>query len=197
MTDNFISVSGKYCPDVIKLLAPKGYNVFWVQVMRDSGKEDTVCILIKDSYNLSKTDQYCTVKGALTTMKVGAKTFVCIIAETIKFHNEPIYSNKVFLKGVIGKFPNMRVTKDRYILDLCLRLNSKNFENHEIYVPCIAFNKCAMVAQNLTVGSHIAVKGRLQSRSFLHTRTNTIRSIEEVAIFKMTILGYKSKEKEE
>ncbi|MCL1963848.1 MAG: single-stranded DNA-binding protein, partial [Firmicutes bacterium] len=73
--------------------------------------------------------------------------------------------NIVYLTGALCKPPAYRTTPfGREIADMMLAVN-RAFGKSD-YIPCIAWGRNARFAAKLTVGSHISVEGRLQSRPY-------------------------------
>lgn len=73
--------------------------------------------------------------------------------------------NIVILTGALCKPPAYRTTPfGREIADLMLAVN-RAFGKSD-YIPCIAWGRNARFAARLTVGDHIVVEGRLQSRPY-------------------------------
>ncbi len=73
--------------------------------------------------------------------------------------------NYIFLNGFICKPPAYRTTPfGREITDLLLAVNRQY--NKSDYIPCIAWGRNARFASELTVGSHIKIWGRVQSREY-------------------------------
>ena len=73
--------------------------------------------------------------------------------------------NYIFLNGFVCKPPAYRTTPfGREITDLLLAVNRQY--NKSDYIPCIAWGRNARFASELTVGSHIKIWGRVQSREY-------------------------------
>lgn len=79
------------------------------------------------------------------------------------------HSNKVYLKGFVCKEPVYRKTPlGREIADLLIAVN-RPYKKSD-YIPCIAWGRNALIAQNYDISTKIEIKGRLQSRVY-HKRT--------------------------
>lgn len=73
--------------------------------------------------------------------------------------------NAVILSGALCKPPAYRTTPfGREIADMMLAVN-RAFGKSD-YIPCIAWGRNARFAARLSVGDHIVVDGRLQSRPY-------------------------------
>ena len=73
--------------------------------------------------------------------------------------------NEIFLDGYICKEPVYRTTPlGREIADVLLAVNRAYGKSD--YIPCICWGRNARYAGNLTVGSRIQLRGRIQSREY-------------------------------
>ena len=73
--------------------------------------------------------------------------------------------NEIFLDGYICKEPVYRTTPlGREIADVLLAVNRAYGKSD--YIPCICWGRNARHAGNLTVGSRIQLRGRIQSREY-------------------------------
>ena len=73
--------------------------------------------------------------------------------------------NEIFLDGYICKEPVYRTTPlGREIADVLLAVNRAYGKSD--YIPCICRGRNARYAGNLTVGSRIQLRGRIQSREY-------------------------------
>lgn len=73
--------------------------------------------------------------------------------------------NEIFLDGYICKEPVYRTTPlGREIADVLLAVNRAHGKSD--YIPCICWGRNARYAGNLTVGSRIQLRGRIQSREY-------------------------------
>ena len=73
--------------------------------------------------------------------------------------------NEIFLDGYICKEPVYRTTPlGREIADVLLAVNRAYGKSD--YIPCICGGRNARYAGNLTVGSRIQLRGRIQSREY-------------------------------
>ena len=73
--------------------------------------------------------------------------------------------NEIFLDGYICKEPVYRTTPlGREIADILLAVNRPYGKSD--YIPCICWGRNARYAGNLTVGSRIQLRGRIQSREY-------------------------------
>ena len=75
-------------------------------------------------------------------------------------------TNQIFLDGYICKEPIYRKTPlGREIADVLLAVN-RSYEKSD-YIPCIGRGRNARFASGFTVGCHIQIVGRVQSREYV------------------------------
>jgi len=75
-------------------------------------------------------------------------------------------TNQIFLDGFICKPPVYRKTPlGREIADLLIAVNRPYGKSD--YIPCICWGRNARFASNFTVGGHVQVWGRIQSREYM------------------------------
>lgn len=73
--------------------------------------------------------------------------------------------NTIFLNGFICKEPKYRETPlGREIADIFIAVNRPYGKSD--YIPCIVWGRNARFASGLEVGTHIQIRGRLQSREY-------------------------------
>ncbi len=74
--------------------------------------------------------------------------------------------NEIFLDGFICKQPVFRVTPlKREIADLLIAVNRPY--NKSDYIPCICWGRNARFCGKRTIGEHVKIKGRIQSREYV------------------------------
>ena len=75
-------------------------------------------------------------------------------------------TNQIFLDGYICKEPIYRKTPlGREIADVLLAVNRSDGKSD--YIPCICWGRNARFATGFTVGCHIQIVGRVQSREYV------------------------------
>lgn len=98
--------------------------------------------------------------------------------------------NEIYLDGYICKKPVYRVTPfGREIADLLIAVNRSY--NKSDYIPCIAWGRNARFCENLIVGDHIKLWGRIQSREYqkkLNSGEVETRTAYEVSISKLEFI---------
>lgn len=95
--------------------------------------------------------------------------------------------NEIYLDGYICKKPVYRTTPfGREITDILLAVNRAY--NKSDYIPSIAWGRNARFCENLIIGDHIKLWGRIQSRTYqkrLETGESETRVAYEVSITKL------------
>jgi len=97
--------------------------------------------------------------------------------------------NAIYLNGYVCKAPVYRTTPfGREITDLLIAVNRAYHKSD--YIPCITWGRNARFAESLSIGDHIQVWGRIQSRTYqkkLETGESTNKVAYEISIGKMEI----------
>ncbi len=88
-------------------------------------------------------------------------------------------TNQIFLDGYICKEPIYRKTPlGREIADLLIAVNRSYGKSD--YIPCICWGRNARFASSFTVGSHVQIWGRIQSREYVK-KLNELETEKRVA----------------
>lgn len=99
-------------------------------------------------------------------------------------------TNQIFLDGYICKEPIYRKTPlGREIADVLLAVNRSYGKSD--YIPCICWGRNARFASGFTVGSHIQLVGRIQSREYvkkINEEEAERRIAYEVSVSKVDLL---------
>ena len=99
-------------------------------------------------------------------------------------------TNQIFLDGYICKEPIYRKTPlGREIADVLLAVNRSYGKSD--YIPCICWGRNARFASGFTVGSHIQIVGRVQSREYvkrIDEENEEHRVAYEVSVSKVDLL---------
>ncbi len=107
--------------------------------------------------------------------------------------------NQIYLDGFICKEPVYRTTPfGREITDLLLAVNRPY--NKSDYIPCIAWGRNARFCENLNVGDHTKIWGRIQSREYqkkLPSGNVVNRVAYEVSISKLEFVENDNNKKNE
>ena len=98
--------------------------------------------------------------------------------------------NQIFLDGFICKEAVYRKTPlGREIADLLVAVNRSYGKSD--YIPCICWGRNARFASGFTVGSHVQIWGRIQSREYVKKISETEaqkRTAYEVSVSKIELL---------
>ncbi len=99
--------------------------------------------------------------------------------------------NSIFLDGYVCKKPVYRKTPlGREITDLLLAVNRPYGKSD--YIPCICWGRNARFADGFSIGGHVQLWGRIQSRDYQKkiSETETERRVAyEVSVNKLDYLG--------
>ena len=97
------------------------------------------------------------------------------------------HPNEVFLNGYLCKETKFRTTPfGREITDMLIAVNRSY--NKSDYIPCIAWGRNARYCENLEVGDHVKIWGRIQSRQYQKKHAddeNQIKTAYEISITKL------------
>lgn len=121
-------------------------------------------------------------EGSKLKLTVFAKTFEEAYPED---NNEP---NDIFLDGYLCKEPTYRQTPfGREIADMLLAVNRAYGKSD--YIPLIAWSRNARFCSTLSVGTHLRVYGRIQSRQYQKKLDEEIltKTAYEVSVSKLEI----------
>ena len=175
------------------------YNIY-LEVPRLSESVDLLPITISERLLVGidiDLGQYVIIEGQLRSynryIESTNKLVLTIFAREIYSPNEEELAetlrkpNEIYLDGYICKKPIYRVTPfGREITDLLVAVNRAY--NKSDYIPCIAWGRNARFCENLEVGDHIKVWGRIQSREYqkkLPTGDAETKVAYEVSITKL------------
>ena len=143
---------------------------FFLSVQRLSGQADLLPVVVSRrtlTENPVQVGDTVTVQGQLRSFNnksgVGARLVIDLFARSVTAGGE--YCNHIELSGTVCKAPTLRRTPlGREICDVILAVNRRY--GRADYLPCIAWGTIARETAALTVGSPMALVGRLQSRTY-------------------------------
>lgn len=178
---NVVEISGKIVSPIefSHEMYGEGFYNFYLEVPRLSETVDTLPITISERLivNLELTEgKYVKIFGQLRSynryISGSSKLILTVFARDIKLleEEEEIKEalkspNEIFLDGYICKPPIYRVTPfGREISDLLIAVNRAY--NKSDYIPCIAWGRNARFCNNILVGDHLKIWGRIQSREY-------------------------------
>lgn len=154
-----------------------------VRCNRSSGVTDYVPIIASE--NMIVSDGRIRVSGELRTYNTEqGQLKVYVYAESISPTDDKDI-NVCDLQGVLCSVQPMRKTlSGHYICKAVLAVNRSYGKSS--YIPCVAWNDKALKLSLCSVGDHVAVTGRIQSRLYLKEEAHftcyelSLNSIEEV-----------------
>lgn len=165
-------------------------------VKRLSGMEDLLPVSVSEhllSQNVVLGNKV-TVCGQFRsynkTVGEKSKLMLTVFARDVLPFDESINPNALALCGYICKQPVFRKTPfNREICDILLAVNRQYGKSD--YIPCIVWGRNARFAQNLAVGQHVSIVGRVQSRNYqkkLPDESVVTRTAYEVSANKIDVV---------
>lgn len=156
---------------------------------RENGKEDIINLKFKKFSNPYKENQEISILGNIRTFnrQEEDRNKVELFVFTYFDEAEESPNNLAYIDGRICKKNNLRKTSSgKDVLDFIL---ANNIENNgqvlNVYLPCVAWGKCAKALNKLNVGDKILIQGQLQSREYKKRLTETdyeIRVCHELSV---------------
>lgn len=165
---------------------------FFLEVPRLSGAVDRLRVLLPESLLAAAEagdGASLLVQGQVRSFNLRTQTarrlVISVFAENLAVCDDPP-ENHVLLTGTLCKPPVYRRTPlGREICDGMLAVNRPYHRSD--YLPVIFWGKTAQRAAELSVGTSLAIEGRLQSREYvkqLDTRAET-RTAYEISVVEM------------
>ncbi|MFA9463331.1 MAG: single-stranded DNA-binding protein [Velocimicrobium sp.] len=153
----------------------EGFYILDVEVKRLSDSSDIIPLMISERLmDITKDYRgtYIEIIGQFRSYNKHEeeknKLVLSVFVREVKICEEEYESpkpNYIFLDGYICKPPIYRKTPlGREIADLLLAVNRPYGKSD--YIPCISWGRNARFAEKFTVGGHIHVWGRIQSREY-------------------------------
>ena len=147
-----------------------------VLVRRLSNSEDQIPLMISErllDVTQDYTGEYIMVNGQFRSYnrheEKKNRLVLSVFVRELEFLDEideNEKTNQIFLDGYICKEPIYRKTPlGREIADVLLAVNRSYGKSD--YIPCICWGRNARFASGFTVGSHIQIVGRVQSREYV------------------------------
>lgn len=202
---NMVKVVGKVVSELEfnhDMYGEKFYT-FDLEVPRLSNSVDILPISISERLLINldfHVGQYVIIEGQLRSynryIDMSNRLILTIFAREIYIPDEEELNetlrrpNEIYLDGYICKDPIYRTTPfGREITDILLAVNRPY--NKSDYIPCIAWGRNARFCENLNIGDHIKVWGRIQSREYqkkLNSGEVETKVAYEVSISKLEFL---------
>lgn len=175
--NNQVSIAGEvisefeYSHDVFG----EGFYTVDVSVGRLSSSHDVIPLMISErlmDVKQSYVGKYIEILGQFRSYNRHEENrnrlVLSVFVREVKICEEGYESpkpNYIFLDGYVCKQPIYRKTPlGREIADILLAVNRPYGKSD--YIPCICWGRNARFAENFTVGGHIQVFGRIQSREY-------------------------------
>ena len=199
LQNNSVTLSGTVVGEPTfshEVYGEKFYEVT-LSVKRLSGMEDFLPISISEHLLSDKfrNGNSVSVSGQFRsynkTVEDKSKLMLTVFVRDVNEYDDTVNPNMLELTGFVCKPPIYRTTPfNREICDLLLAVNRQY--NKSDYIPCIVWGRNARFAGGLSVGEHINVVGRVQSRNYqkrLPDDTVVTRTAYEVSVSKIAIVG--------
>lgn len=172
--NNFTRLCGSMCGKPVYSHSSRSqqFYLFPLEVERLSGNRDIINVVVRQEQLAALSPEgsgKLWVEGQLRTFNnrhgQGAKLVITVLARELGFCDGED-ENLVQLSGTLCKTPNLRTTPmGRDICDLMLAVN-RHYGRSD-YLPCICWGLKAREAAGWTVGTHLALQGRIQSRRYI------------------------------
>lgn len=199
LQNNSVTISGMIMGKPVfshEVYGEKFYEVT-LSVKRLSGMDDFLPISVSEHLlsDVFSEGNYVTVSGQFRsynkTVEDKSKLMLTVFVRDVLPYDETINPNTLELTGYICKPPIYRTTPfNREICDVLIAVNRQY--NKSDYIPCIVWGRNARFAGSLSVGEHINVVGRVQSRNYqkkLSDDTVVTRTAYEVSVGKITVIS--------
>lgn len=191
---NFIKLCGTVISEPVMIYVQKGTNFYesYISCKRTSGIEDVIKVVFPDHVLefMKNGERICfagAIESRIYTDESGVRHTPIYVRFREKLETESEDVNIAHLVGIKLKKTAIRetpLTKNK-ICDFCLAVES----GHKYqYIPCISWNKCAIIACRIDTGKIIGVKGRLQSRTYTKRYddgTSEEKSVLELSVFEL------------
>jgi len=191
--NNSVTLSGTLAgaPTLSHTSREEAYFVFPLEIHRLSGATDTLNIMARqellEQVTLAPLPGI-TIRGELRSFNnktgIGSRLVITVFARTIALTEEED-QNTVTLQGTLCKPPNLRRTPmGREICDLMLAIPRRYGRSD--YLPCISWGQNAVEAASWSVGTAVALTGRVQSRKYIKLEDG--QGIEKTA-FEVSVIS--------
>jgi single-stranded DNA-binding protein len=208
LATNKVYIEGKIISDLTfsHEMYGEGFYSFKVEVPRLSETSDELPVTVSErliaNLDMSVGNKVC-IEGQLRSYNKFVdgvnRLILTVFARDIKAIEEISKSpNQIYIDGFICKPPVYRTTPfGREITDLLIAVNRTY--NKSDYIPVIAWGRNARFSSTLSVGTHIKLWGRIQSREYEKklSEDNVIKRVAfEVSISKMEKVDEKNSSEE-
>jgi single-stranded DNA-binding protein len=175
--NNQVSIAGEVISDFTFShdVFGEGFYVLEVVVSRLSNSYDMIPVMVSERLIDVKQDykgKFVEVLGQFRSYnrheESKNKLVLSVFAREVKMVDELSENakpNHIFLDGFVCKPPIYRKTPlGREIADVLLAVNRPYGKSD--YIPCICWGRNARFAESFTVGGHVQIWGRIQSREY-------------------------------
>lgn len=207
ITNNKVTIAGDITGGLTfshEVYGEKFYMTY-VSIQRTSGYLDVIPVMISERL-IDVTQDYV---GKFIKIFGQFRSFNCndgykkrlvlyAFARDVEFSEErgTGKNNQIFLDGYICKVPVYRVTPlGREVADILLAVNYT--DKKTAYIPCICWGRNARFADGLSIGTHVKINGRIQSRNYKKQVSETdfeMRTAYEVSAFTVEVVKDASEE---
>lgn len=147
------------------------FYVMMLDVERASGAMDNIPLTISDrlfELDDTYTGKRVHVSGQFRSYNKGNRLILSLFVRDIEELDDMqsnLKVNSISLDGYICKAPKYRKTPlGREIADALIAVN-RGYRKSD-YIPCIAWGRNARFAEQLEIGTHVEITGRIQSRKY-------------------------------
>ena len=182
--NNLVSVMGKIASQFTfsHQVFGEGFYTVDLLVKRLSDSEDLIPLMVSERLLDVTQDyegEYIQVEGQFRSYnrhdEKKNRLVLSVFVRELSFveeEDDSIKTNQIFLDGYICKPPVYRKTPlGREIADLLIAVNRPYGKSD--YIPCICWGRNARYASAFTVGGHILIWGRIQSREYMKRLNET------------------------
>ena len=197
LSNNKVSLAGQIveAPRFSHEVYGEGFFEFRLSVLRLSNQADVIPVTVSERIMRETpivVGNYISVAGQFRSYNKltdnRSRLMLTVFARSIGDYDEELNPNVIELDGYICKQPMYRATPfKREICDMLLAVNRAY--NKSDYIPCIAWGRNARYVNTLSVGEHVALYGRIQSRQYnkvLEDGEQEVRTAYEVSISRLT-----------
>ena len=178
----------------------EGFYVMDLIVKRLSDSEDRIPVMVSErlvDVTQDYVGEYIEISGQFRSYnrheEKHNRLVLSVFAREVRFigsEEDALPTNQIFMDGYICKPPVYRKTPlGREIADVLLAVNRPYGKSD--YIPCICWGRNARYASAFTVGGHVLIWGRIQSREYvkkLGENQTERRTAYEVSVSKLEYL---------
>ncbi len=181
---NYVTMTGKIVSGMRYSHEVMGEAFYMVElaVSRKSACTDYIPLLVSERLLSATTDyrgRVVRVIGQIRSYNLHvdgkSRLILSVIVKDLKFLDMicAARSNCIFLDGYICKEPVYRKTPaGREITDVLLAVRRAYGKSD--YIPCVFWGQNARHISNFSVGSHVRMSGRMQSREYMKKQENHV-----------------------